>query len=244
MIDKHSTVPVYLQVEQYLTGQITAGILRPGDAIPSENALCQQFSISRMTARKAVDYLVRQGKVERRRGQGTFVAHAKKILRIPLPLDRHLSSSEATLGLDAPVINRLVCLSRLPAPEDIAEKLHLEPGTDVWFMKRLRLLADVPFVYEQSWMLLTPFDDLSEADLNASKYAYISRKGFSVARSEKEIRAELPSQEVRDMLGIKRDEPVLHATSVAWLGEDRPFEVSEIFYNQQHYRFTLTAARP
>lgn len=58
MIDKHSTVPVYLQLEQYLTGQIAAGSLKPGDAIPSENELCQQFSISRMTARKAVDYLV------------------------------------------------------------------------------------------------------------------------------------------------------------------------------------------
>lgn len=243
MIDKHSNVPVYLQLEQYLTGQITAGILRPGDAIPSENELCHQFSISRMTARKAVDYLVRQGKVERRRGQGSYVAQAKKILRIPLPLDRHLSSSEATHGLDEPVVNRLICLSRQPAPDDIAEKLHLDAGTDVWFMKRLRLLGDVPFVFEQSWMLAAPFDDLSEADLNASKYAYISRKGFTVAHSEKEIRAELPSQEVRDMLGIKRDEPVLHATSVAWLRDGIPFEVSDIFYNQQHYRFTLTAGR-
>ncbi|SFR01761.1 MULTISPECIES: GntR family transcriptional regulator [unclassified Enterobacter] len=244
MIDKHSTVPVYLQLEQYLTGKISAGVLRPGDAIPSENELCQQFSISRMTARKAVDYLVRQGKVERRRGQGTFVAHTKKTLRIPLPLDRHLSSSEATLGLDEPVINRLICLSRESAPDDIAEKLQLPAGSAVWFMKRLRLLADVPFVFEQSWMITAPFEDLSEADLNASKYGYISRKGYAVGRSDKEIRAELPSQEVRDMLGINRDEPVLHATSVAWLRDGVPFEVSEIFYNQQHYRFTLTAERP
>ncbi|WP_318376523.1 GntR family transcriptional regulator [Enterobacter sp.] len=244
MIDKHSAVPVYLQLEQYLTRRICAGDLRPGDVIPSENELCQQFSVSRMTARKAVDYLVRQGKVERRRGQGTFVAHPKKILRIPLPLDRHLSSSEATLGLEEPVINRLICLSRQPAPGDIADKLQLQAGEEVWFMKRLRLLDDIPFVFEQSWMLLAPFRDLSEADLNASKYAYISRKGHTVARSEKEIRAELPSQDVRDMLGINRDEPVLHATSVAWLAEGIPFEVSEIYYNQQHYRFTLTAERP
>jgi DNA-binding GntR family transcriptional regulator len=46
------------------------------------------------------------------------------------------------------------------------------------------------------------------------------------------------------MLGINRDEPVLHATSVAWLAEGIPFEISEIYYNQQHYRFTLTAERP
>lgn len=244
MIDKHSTVPVYLQLEQYLSGQIAAGSLKPGDVIPSENELCQQFTISRMTARKAVDYLVRQGKVERRRGQGTFVAQAAKHLHISLPLDRHLSSSEATFGLDEPMVNQLICLFRQTASPDIAEKLQLAPGSEVWFMKRLRRVGDIPFVFEQSWMICEPFNDLTEADLNASKYAYISRKGFTVERSEKEIRAELPSQEVRDMLGINRDEPVLHATSIAMLRDGVPFEISEIYYNQQHYRFTLTAGRP
>ena len=244
MIDKHSTVPVYLQLEQYLTGQIAAGSLKPGDAIPSENELCQQFSISRMTARKAVDYLVRQGKVGRRRGQGTFVVQSERNLSISLPLDRHLSSSEATLGLEATGVNRIICLYRQQPSPEIAQKLRLAPQTDVWFMQRLRLGGDIPFVFEQSWMITQPFADLSEADLNASKYAYINRKGFTVERSEKEIRAELPSQNVRDMLGINRDEPVLHASSVAFLRDDIPFEVSEIYYNQQHYRFTLTAARP
>lgn len=243
MIDKFSTTPVYLQLEQYLTAQISAGVLRPGDAIPSETELCARFSISRMTARKAVDYLVRQGKVERRRGQGTFVVQSSKNLRISLPLDRHLSSSEATLALDTPVVNRLICLSREAAPANIAETLKIAVGSDVWFMKRLRLVGDVPFVFEQSWMLYEPFSDLSETELNASKYAYISRKGFTVDHSEKEIQAELPSQEVRDMLGIKRDEPVLHASSIAMLKDIGPFEVSEIYYNQQHYRFTLTASR-
>jgi DNA-binding GntR family transcriptional regulator len=142
------------------------------------------------------------------------------------------------------VVNRLICLYRQTASQDIASTLRLTPGSEVWFMQRLRLVGDIPFVFEQSWMISDPFDDLSETDLNRSKYAYISRKGFTVERSEKEIRAELPSQQVRDMLGINRDEPVLHATSIAFLRDDIPFEISEIYYNQQHYRFTLTAARP
>lgn len=243
MIDKFSTVPVYLQLEQYLSDQINSGVLRPGDVVPSENELCQQFAISRMTARKAVDYLVRQGKVERRRGQGTFVVQSGHNVHISLPLDKHLSSSEVTVGLSEPVVNRLIFLRHQPATQDIADKLRLSPGCEVWFMQRLRLVGDIPFVFEQSWMIKDPFDDLSDEDLNRSKYAYISRKGFTVERSDKEIRAELPSQQVRDMLGINRDEPVLHATSIAYLRDDIPFEISEIFYNQQYYRFTLTATR-
>ncbi|MEY8711334.1 GntR family transcriptional regulator [Mangrovibacter phragmitis] len=243
MIDKYSSTPVYLQLEQYLSEEIASGKLKPGDALPSENTLCAEFSISRMTARKAVDYLVRQGKVERRRGQGTFVARQENNLRISLPLDRHLSSSEATLGAGKEVTNHLICLVLQKSPPSIAAQLHIPAGTNIWFMKRLRLVGDVPFVFEQSWMLAAPFSDLSETDLNRSKYAYIARKGFTVERSEKEIRAELPSQEVRDMLGINREEPVLHATSVAMLRGFGPFEISDIYYNQQHYRFTLTATR-
>ncbi|MFC0225109.1 GntR family transcriptional regulator [Serratia aquatilis] len=241
MIDRYSTVPVYLQLEQYISELISSGNLRPGDAVPSEHDLCQKFTVSRMTARKAVDYLVRQGKVERRRGQGTFVVPLKKNILVSLPLDRHLSSSEVTCGLDVPVNNRLICLFRQQATVEIADKLCIAPGSDVWFMKRLRLLGDVPFVFEQSWMITELFTDLHEDDLNTSKYAYISRKGFSVESSEKELRAELPSHEVRDMLGLKRDEPVLHATSLATLSGGKVFEFSHIYYNQQHYRFTLTA---
>ncbi|GAK82834.1 predicted transcriptional regulator of N-acetylglucosamine utilization GntR family [Vibrio ponticus] len=60
MIDKESHVPIYLQIERILTQQIEQGILHPGDSIPSETVLAEQYQVSRMTARKAVDYLVRQ----------------------------------------------------------------------------------------------------------------------------------------------------------------------------------------
>ena len=58
-IDKNSFTPLYLQIEQQLTEKISAGDIKPGDPIPTEAALCEIYGVSRMTARKAVDYLVR-----------------------------------------------------------------------------------------------------------------------------------------------------------------------------------------
>lgn len=72
-IDKNSFIPLYLQIEQQLTEKISAGEIKAGDPIPTEAALCEIYGVSRMTARKAVDYLVRQGQVARFRGRGTFV---------------------------------------------------------------------------------------------------------------------------------------------------------------------------
>lgn len=244
MIDKHSHVPIYLQIERILTDQIAEGSLHPGDPIPSETVLAEQYQVSRMTARKAVDYLVRQGVVERQRGRGTFICERTQELKMALPLDRHLTSSEVATTLNSPIRNQLLHLDKVPVPALVAKELNLDAGEKVWFMKRLRLVGDVPFVFESSYMLAGPlFEDLREEDLNASKYSYLARKGQFVQGSQKQIRAELPSEEVRQLLGLKRDEPVLHAHSVGLLESGIKFEVSNIYYNQEHYTFTLNAKR-
>ncbi|MGR5529860.1 GntR family transcriptional regulator [Vibrio alfacsensis] len=244
MIDKHSHVPIYLQIERILTEQIEAGDLHPGDPIPSETVLAAQYQVSRMTARKAVDYLVRQGVVERLRGRGTFICERKQELKIALPLDKHLTSSEVADSLNSPIRNKLLYLEKVKAPKHIAKELAIAEGDWVWFMKRLRMVGNVPFVFESSHMLADPwFSDLTPDDLNNSKYSYLEKKGKSVQGSQKQIRAELPSEEIRELLGLRRDEPVLCAHSVALLEHDVRFEVSDIYYNQEHYTFTLNAQR-
>jgi len=244
MIDKQSHTPIYLQIEKILTQQISNGSLKPGDPIPSETALVNQYQVSRMTARKAVDYLVRQGVVERLRGKGTFICKKEQQLKMKLPLDNHLTSSEVASCLHSSIVNKLLYLEKVPVPEEEAQALGIAPGTLVWFMKRLRLIGNIPFVFESTYMLADPlFGDLSVADLNQSKYAYLEKKGFKVKGSQKEIAGKLPPEEVRELLGLKREEPVLFARSFAYLEQRGVFEVSEIYYNQDHYTFTLASKR-
>lgn len=244
MIDKESHVPIYLQIERILTQQIEQGILHSGDSIPSETVLAEQYKVSRMTARKAVDYLVRQGVVERQRGRGTFISQPTQELKMALPLDRHLTSSEVATSLNSSISNKLLHLEKIEAPNYIAQELGLEPGSLVWYMKRLRLVGEIPFVFESSYMLAEPmFADLESRHLNSSKYSYLADKGQKVGGSQKRIRAKLPPEEVRMLLGLKRDEPVLCAHSIACLESGQVFEASDIYYNQEHYTFTLEATR-
>jgi len=244
MIDKQSHVPIYIQIEQILSKKIDDGSLKPGDPLPSETVLAEQYGVSRMTARKAVDYLVRQGIVERQRGRGTFICEQTLDLKMALPLDSHLTSSEVANSLNSSIVNKLLHLEKVTASQKVCETLGIEENSQVWFMKRLRLVGAVPFVFESTHMLIDPyFDDLTEAHLNRSKYLYLDSKGLKVKGSEKQIRAELPGEEVRRHLGLKRDDPVLYARSVAQLEDGKPFEVSDIYYNQEHYTFTLSANR-
>jgi GntR family transcriptional regulator of arabinose operon len=96
-------VPLYAQIYTYLIDEIMAGRLKPGDRIPSEKALAEQFSVSRITSKKALENLERARVIERARGRGSFIAKV-------LPDLRHLSPTEIIpppprpLGLKAPAI--------------------------------------------------------------------------------------------------------------------------------------------
>ncbi|EHD21165.1 MULTISPECIES: GntR family transcriptional regulator [Brenneria] len=241
MIDKHSFIPFYLQIEQILSRQIRENALRPGDPLPTEAEMCRQYQVSRMTARKAVDYLVRQGLVERFRGRGTFVARPDTRVKVQLPLDQHLTSSEVASSVRRKVVNRLLHFSQQPATPEVAGALQVPEQAAVHYMLRLRLIDGTPFVYEQSWMNQALFPDLNTQALNQSKYAYLKSKGYGAVGSHKQIFAELPSTEIREALGLARDEPVLHASVIAFFANGVPFELSNVYYNQRHYTFTLDA---
>lgn len=72
-LNASSPIPLYRQLAERLLADITAGAYLENEKIPSENELADQFHIGRPTVRQATDWLVRQGRLERRRGSGTFV---------------------------------------------------------------------------------------------------------------------------------------------------------------------------
>src|SRR3712207_5275852 len=77
MLNKHSPIPLYYQLAELLRERIRLGEFKPGDQLPSERALSEQYAISRMTARQALTFLVREGTLIARHGLGTFVAEPK-----------------------------------------------------------------------------------------------------------------------------------------------------------------------
>ncbi len=74
MVNRDSPVPLYYQLKTYFKGQMESGLLHPGDRLPTEMDLCEQFNISRTPVRQALTDLAREGYVYRRPGRGTFVA--------------------------------------------------------------------------------------------------------------------------------------------------------------------------
>src|SRR5579862_8569605 len=73
-LDEAATLPLYQQLQRGLRTAIESKMLAPDDALPPERDLAEEFSISRITVRKAIDGLVAEGLLTRKQGSGTFVA--------------------------------------------------------------------------------------------------------------------------------------------------------------------------
>lgn len=135
--------PKYLSIKHYLLELILSGAVSPGQRLPSEHWLLEHFSASRPTVRRAVDELVTDGLLRRRKGSGTFVSTSPKDL-----LSRNSNASgrvspSSEVLLQHPVKGSLAIseLLRLPANRQLllVTTLHMLDGTPVAHEQRFAL---------------------------------------------------------------------------------------------------------
>jgi len=81
ILDRDSPVPLFLQIRQKLLGEIRHWS-DPAERFPTDIALADRFSVSKMTVRNALDDLVDAGLLTRQRGKGTFVTEAAYVERL------------------------------------------------------------------------------------------------------------------------------------------------------------------
>ena len=142
-IDRESPVPLYYQLKQLIAKQITEGEWLPGDMLPTEEQLQEQYGLSRTTVRQALKELEIEGLISRYRGRGTFVARPK-ISHSPDPhfnLTAYLTEQGMRPGW------RIISAKWVSATAEVAERLALETGTLVYQLRRLRLANDEPIGY-------------------------------------------------------------------------------------------------
>jgi len=173
----------YLTVRDHLRGLI-ADRLAVGEAIPSERALCEEFGVSRMTVRQAVDALVVEGLLERVQGRGTFVAQPKVDLQLRLvsfPEEMRRRGMEPSL--------RVLAAERTTAPPQLVDALELAPGAEVYYLRRLRLADGLPMAVEENWVPVALVPELLDPEPAPSVYEALTARGLAPTWGEDVIEA-------------------------------------------------------
>jgi GntR family transcriptional regulator len=136
-------VPNYYRLESHLRESIRSGALKPGDPVPPESQLCQQFSVSRTTVRHALSRLVFEGLIERHRGRGSFVTEPRLEHSKPF-----LSFEEEMRARGARTAIKLLDMRTEVAEGKVAEKLGLAEGMKIVVLERLRFVNGQVVGYE------------------------------------------------------------------------------------------------
>jgi GntR family transcriptional regulator len=184
------TTPRYLEIADALRRQVAAG--RPGDRLPSDAELCERFSVSRMTARQAVQLLANEGLLVRRRGEGTFIAPrtVPRILGSPLSFTENMRRR----GLRAD--SRLLEAGWVEPTAEERTALRLGAADRAILIERLRLADDRPMAIERAVVAPACAAVLDDDLAGGSLHAAFERLGRVPSTATARVSARRPARTV------------------------------------------------
>jgi GntR family transcriptional regulator len=236
---KDSPVPLYLQIEEEVRARIEQGSLAALGQVPSEAELSEEFSVSRMTARKALDRLVAEGILFRRPGKGTFVAPAK----ISHRASTQLSFSAAMEALGRTHSTRVLEAAIVPIPARVANHLEIDAGGQVVSLRRVRFLEDDPVAIHAAYLPVR-YAGVLEGDLSGSLTELMRAEGARIADARDFVESVQATAEQARLLGVSAGAPLLRIEGTAYAANMEPVRYTDALYRGDRFRFGIDTQRP
>jgi GntR family transcriptional regulator len=238
---RRTEVPKWAQIEDELAAQIGCGDLRVGDRLPAERELCDKWRVSRGTIRQALDALAARGLIERGVGRGTFVAAGK--VEVRLHDVAGFTEQMARAGVEAHA--RVLRAAVLPAPEQVAGELELEPGAAVVRVERLRLAGRLALTLEDSWVPSGRFPGIEDLDLRGSIYALMrDLYGHVPVRVVEALEPVVAQRHSAELLGVATGSPLMLVERTAFDSDGVAVEFAHDLHRGDRARFVVEAAAP
>ena len=231
----------YEQVMTLIERMIEENKLQPGDRLPTNKELGEMANVSLISVRRALDELERAGRVRRHQGVGTFVA-AERILTSPALAGGLLATMTGGVAHQQ-VTTRLIDVSRGLPSADIRTSLALDEGTNVWCIRRVRVIADRPMINETSYIPLALAPDLDRAlnGFRGSLYQLLGDQfGLVDAYEEQQLAIVKPTPTDRKSLGLTGRDLVARIRGVSFSVDGSPFDCFEQVYPVDGFTFYLS----
>jgi GntR family transcriptional regulator len=228
----------YGQLMDALRARIRAGVYQIGDLIPGESRLQAEFGLSRITVRRAVDELSREGILIKEQGRGTYVSRAPEITQ---GLNTLSTVTDTLLQMGLTPENAEITLEMEEAEESVAAALKIEPGAPVWHLFRLRSAHRTPICLTDNYLLPDLVPGFSTELLRASLYeTYEQVYGLTLARGEEIVTAGAATPEEAAKLDIRPGAPLLIVIRTTYLDNNQPIERAIVRSRPDRYRYAVT----
>jgi GntR family transcriptional regulator len=243
-LQKKSAVPLYYQIEMSLRSRLRKGEFAPGDDFPSESALVQDYSVSRMTVRQSLAALERDGLIHRKRGRGTIVTEEV----------RHLWAPKLTGSLDDAILfglaenYRVNLLGRedvAPSPQVITG-LRLRADTEkVHRIRRTRFYRGEPLAYIVNYIPADIGCKIGSEDiLSRLVLANLEIKaGLRLMEAEQKIGATAADPELAMLLKIQPGDPLVYMERIVFDDTGRAVNFTLVFFRADRYWYEVKLMR-
>ncbi|PSK95346.1 GntR family transcriptional regulator [Murinocardiopsis flavida] len=236
-VDRSGPTPLHAQISDTLHAEIRDRTIPPGDALPSEAALCERFGVSRSVIRQALATLADDGAVRRVRGRAAVALgtgeHRRLVQRVTGLFDQ-FDSTGLSLG------TRVLSLRRTTAPRHIAERLG---ATEVLRIERVRSTADGPLAYVRTWLPADRFEDLTADVLTDASLHRLLRDRFGVrlVSGRRQVRAVPADEHIASCLDVAPAAPLLLLEGSSAEPGGAPVEWFESWHRSDRIVFDIDA---
>lgn len=225
----------YREIKNSIQEDILNQRYRVGEKIPSERELAVQYGVTRVTLQKAMHLLEQEGFIERIHGKGMFVTKVieDNVYMLNNGTGDSILGFSREFGQQAKISSQLIEHTLIPAQQPIAMQLEMQENQHAHFIRRIRLIDDIPVLVEDSWINSDVIATIPAVVLEqGSLYEYIEGyTGKKIKFYNSVIEGDLFSEELAALLSITAGLPMLKVSGVTKLEDGTAFNYS-VSYNR------------
>lgn len=230
------SIPIYMKIHDQIQRYIEQGKWKVGDRLPAERVLAEQFSVSRMTLRQAIQTLADEGILERKVGSGTYVASQ----RVQEKMSGITSFTEIIRNQGKVPTSKTIAYKVTKPNLQEQEVLHLQAEDPILRMERIRFADGVPICVEKTSIPYTYVSCLKKEEVSSSLYASLKEKEHLLpGKAVQKITASLASERLAQLLALQAGDAVLQLQQTTYLQDGRPLEYVQSYYASKRFEYVL-----
>lgn len=229
---------IYEKVKDDILTKIHDGTYKAGSRLPAERTLADNYNVSRMTVRQAINALVLEGILERKQGSGTYVMSAQF-------KQRNVRSFTETVSAQGfKPSTKVLEFSRVHHIKPIHEILGYPEEAVFYKLKRVRYGNDIPIAMETVYFPVDKCPGLETFSGDQSLYQVLKERfGYSVSQLSYDIDACISSRMMMKYFEVSNKIALLRMTGISYVEGDEPFMYEESFYRSELYKYKVDIYR-